>query len=82
MIGKSESISISGQSIEETTNRFAHKKGSIASRINAEVAAKKNSSNSPEKKRKKGSTLSNISISKASSDSGVGRDIFLLSINH
>ena len=63
----------SGQSIEQTTNRFAHKKGSIASKINEEVAAKKKSSTSPEKKkRKKGSTLSNIS--KASSDSGLGSD--------
>ena len=45
---------------------------SIASKINAEVAAKKKHNSSPERKRKKGSTLSNIS--KASSDSGVGSD--------
>ena len=41
-----------GQSIEETTNKFAHKKGSIASKINAEVAAKKKNLQSPDKKKK------------------------------
>ena len=50
-----------GQSIEETTNKFAHKKGSIASKINAEVAAKKKS--------KKDSNIS--TLSKGSSDSGI-----------
>ena len=57
-----------GQSIEETTNKFAHKKGSIASKINAEVAAKKKSILSPSKK-KKDSTFS--TLSKGSSDSGI-----------
>lgn len=57
-----------GQSIEETTNKFAHKKGSIASKINAEVAAKKKNLQSPDKKKKK-STFS--TISKGSSDSGI-----------
>ena len=57
-----------GQSIEETTNKFAHKKGSIASKINAEVAAKKKNLQSPDKKEKK-STFS--TISKGSSDSGI-----------
>ena len=58
-----------GQSIEETTNKFAHKKGSIASKINAEVAAKKKNFSSPERKKKKGSTFS--TLSKGSSDSGI-----------
>ena len=62
-----------GQAIEETTNKFAHKKGSIASKINAEVLAKKKQGSSPERRRrKKGSTFSHVS--KASSDSGVGSD--------
>ena len=57
-----------GQSIEETNNKFAHKKGSIASKINAEVAAKKKNLQSPDKK-KKSSTFS--TLSKGSSDSGI-----------
>ena len=60
-----------GQTIDKTSNRFAHKKGSIASRINEEVLAK--TKHSPEKKRKKGSS-SFSHASKASSDSGVGSD--------
>lgn len=61
---------ILGQTIDKTSNRFAHKKGSIASRINAEILSKSN--HSPEKKRKKGSSFSYVS--KASSDSGVSSD--------
>ena len=61
-----------GQTIDKTSNRFAHKKGSIASRINEEVLAK-SKHYSPEKKRKKGSS-SFSHASKASSDSGVGSD--------
>ena len=57
-----------GQSIEETTNKFAHKKGSIASKINAEVAAKKKNQTSPSKIKKE-STISRLS--KGSSDSGI-----------
>ena len=57
-----------GQSIEETTNKFAHKKGSIASKINAEVAAKKKNQTSPSKSKKE-STISRLS--KGSVDSGI-----------
>lgn len=66
------SIQIPGQTIDKTSNRFAHKKGSIASRINEEVLAK-TKHYSPEKKRKKGSS-SFSQASKASSDSGVSSD--------
>ena len=43
-----------GQTIDKTSNRFAHKKGSIASRINEDLTKRNHSS--PEKKRKKGSS--------------------------
>ena len=66
------SYKIPGQTIDKTSNRFAHKKGSIASRINEEVLAK-TKHYSPEKKRKKGSS-SFSQASKASSDSGVSSD--------
>ena len=65
-------IITTGQTIDKTSNRFAHKKGSIASRINEDLLAKTNHY-SPKKKRKKGS--SSISdASKAFSESSLDPD--------
>ena len=57
-----------GQPKEDTFNKFAHKKGSIASKINAEVASKKPTISSPKKK----TSISPSLRSKESNDSGRG----------